>query len=599
MLSTLSRFIDASTMLKTPSKSSTSLAFNPTSRHASFLRRKDLESCNFYSSSARSLQYNLAQPKFVVRNNISPPGAPNPSGSLTNWIVGIVLTCVLPFITRKWGSLALLKNKVDTMMETTEHVTETIEAIAKGADEIIDEITDGLPKNSKLKERMEAIDDMIEEVAKGAHIANEIIDKVEETEEKFESLIHEDVKKEEISIQVLQDKKRGVKEKQHGIANVMGIVHVGSDSVYVHRNEGLQSSFNVLKNSAVNVGLESFPTISEDHGIHPPSSANEENMYDAGTRVGATPAGNTLGISSYANVTGVSSRKALNFRTLFTPAGNGVDVVVPVAYPVVVNYVRNTWGKYGPVKSMLNSSIVIFCLDAMLENGPWFIRNNSLILKKWNPNVNVLKENVGNVLVWVKLHDVPVTTFSRSSYARALIKIRAGVELKDNIMEECPKNTNVGVAKNTKKPSQAPRGVLVGLKVSNSNPFDVLNSIENDMDLSTNGGTSNMASKEANSSRSSKVPLVDEESKPLKKVDYPDDHDSDDEVASIDNDMARSMASERVNFGTNNLLEQWRNSYENVDYDYDPYDDYMYEGQSSHFVYLPLRKLFAYAIAEM
>lgn len=91
-------------------------------------------------------------------------------------------------------------------METTEHVMETVEAMAKGADEIIDEITDGLPENSKLKERMEAIDDMIEEVAKGAHIANEIIDKVEETEEKFESLIHEEVK-EKNSKRVLQDQK--------------------------------------------------------------------------------------------------------------------------------------------------------------------------------------------------------------------------------------------------------------------------------------------------------------------------------------------------------------------------------------------------------
>ncbi|GKC97326.1 hypothetical protein Tco_1167601, partial [Tanacetum coccineum] len=27
-----------------------------------------------------------------------------------------------------------------------------------------------------------------------------------------------------------------------------------------------------------------------------------------------------------------------------------------VAYPIVTNYVRNTWGKYGLVKSMLNSS---------------------------------------------------------------------------------------------------------------------------------------------------------------------------------------------------------------------------------------------------
>ncbi|GKF98001.1 retrotransposon protein, putative, unclassified, partial [Tanacetum coccineum] len=66
-----------------------------------------------------------------------------------------------------------------------------------------------------------------------------------------------------------------------------------------------------------------------------------------------------------------------------------------------------TWGKYGLVKSMLNSSTRIFSfqfssmdgLDAMLENGLWFIRKNPLILKKWNPGVNLLKEDVGNVLV--------------------------------------------------------------------------------------------------------------------------------------------------------------------------------------------------------
>ncbi|GKA84483.1 putative reverse transcriptase domain-containing protein, partial [Tanacetum coccineum] len=62
-------------------------------------------------------------------------------------------------------------------------------------------------------------------------------------------------------------------------------------------------------------------------------------------------------------------------------------------------------------------------------------------------------------------------------------------------------------------------------------------------------------------------------------VDYPGNHDSEDEVESVDNDMARSMATERVGFGTNSLLEQWRDSYENGDYDEDPYDDDMYEGQ--------------------
>ncbi|GJQ89131.1 hypothetical protein Tco_0000270 [Tanacetum coccineum] len=38
-------------------------------------------------------------------------------------------------------------------------------------------------------------------------------------------------------------------------------------------------------------------------------------------------------------------------------------------------------------------------LDAMLENGLWFIQNNPLILKKWHPNENLLKEDVSTVPV--------------------------------------------------------------------------------------------------------------------------------------------------------------------------------------------------------
>ncbi|GJZ49189.1 ribonuclease H-like domain-containing protein [Tanacetum coccineum] len=73
--------------------------------------------------------------------------------------------------------------------------------------------------------------------------------------------------------------------------------------------------------------------------------------------------------------------------------------------------------------------------------------------------------------------------------------------------------------------------------------------------------------------------IVDETGNPLKEVEYPDDLDSEDEVASVGNDMTRFMASERVGFGTQSLLEQLRDSYGNGDYDEDPYDDDMYEGQ--------------------
>ncbi|GJU05170.1 hypothetical protein Tco_1121600 [Tanacetum coccineum] len=215
-----------------------------------------------------------------------------------------------------------------------------------------------------------------------------------------------------------------------------------------------------------------------------------------------------------------------------------------------------------------------------------------------------------------------------SSYARAMIELRADVELKDTFVVAMPKlireggvsvGSNVGfkpvkqayilvftkptanTSRNKKNDAEPTK------KVSNSNPFDVLNSVENDVDLGTNGGASNLVSKEHNSSGSSfwnvessststtpiidkirkfekqiidgKVTLVDDEGEPMKKVNYPVDHDSEDKVASVDNYMARSMASENVGFGTNSLLKQWRDTYENDDYDYDPYDDDMYEGQ--------------------
>nr|GEW22741.1 hypothetical protein [Tanacetum cinerariifolium] len=81
-----------------------------------------------------------------------------------------------------------------------------------------------------------------------------------------------------------------------------------------------------------------------------------------------------------------------------------------------------------------------------------------------------------------------------------------------------------------------------------------------------------------------KVFLVDDEGKPLTKVVSSGDHDSEDEIASVANDMSNFLASKKDDYGTNSLLEQWKESYVNGDYDYDPYDDDMYEGQDSRYM---------------
>nr|GEY58181.1 hypothetical protein [Tanacetum cinerariifolium] len=164
-----------------------------------------------------------------------------------------------------------------------------------------------------------------------------------------------------------------------------------------------------------------------------------------------------------------------------------------------------------------------------------------------------------------------------------------------------PKKSTAGSSDNKKK------GVEPNIEVSNANPFEVLNSVDNDVELGTNEGTTNLVNNGATSSGSSfmnidnsstrTTPIIDkirkfeelltngkatvvyEASNILKKAEFPDDYDSEDEVASVDNDMACSMASERVGFGTQSWLEQWSDSYGNGDYDEDPYDNDMYEGQ--------------------
>ncbi|GKA08187.1 cytokinin dehydrogenase 3-like protein [Tanacetum coccineum] len=300
-----------------------------------------------------------------------------------------------------------------------------------------------------------------------------------------------------------------------------------------------------------------------------------------------------------------------------------------VAYHVVANYVSNTWG---------------------------FIRNNPLILKKWHPDENLLKEDDSTVPVWVKLHGVPATAFrdglstiatklgtpltldsytsdmcmqswGMSSYARVMIELRAYVELKDNIVVAMLKitreghytcnvrNTCVGEKKTVKKPSQTSRGVPVGpkmdfkpqkeyrpvlkkstasssgnkkkrveptIEVSNSNPFDVLNSVDNDGEFGTNSSNTPIGKKIDKIERQiceGKLRLLDNDGNPLlptgivKSV-------SEVEVIFDETTNLKILTSGKdgsdKGYGTNSLLEQLRDSYPDND-DYDPYDDDMYE----------------------
>ncbi|GJR65100.1 RNA-directed DNA polymerase, eukaryota, reverse transcriptase zinc-binding domain protein [Tanacetum coccineum] len=363
-----------------------------------------------------------------------------------------------------------------------------------------------------------------------------------------------------------------------------------------------------------------------------------------------TSAGNALGKSFYANITGKPSRKKVNVHTLFTPRGNGIDVVVLMdSIRTISERFANT--AYGFFLGRRWHTLLLLTMLGTLGNNP-------LILKKWHPDENLLKEDVGTIsyfepgcerdeniiLSWL----CAMPKITREGHYTCNVHVEyewkpprcSSCKVFGHSHEECPKNTSASEKKTVKKPSQTYRGVLVGpkidfnpqkeyrlvpkkpivsssgnkkkgveptIEVSNSNAFDVLNSINNDVEFGTNRVTTILVNNEVTSSgscfmnvdnsssgntpitdkiekfedllTSGQAILVEKAGNPLKKVEFLGEYDSEDEVASVDNDMARSMTFERVRFGTQSLLEQWKDSYGNGDYDDDLYDNDMYEGQ--------------------
>ncbi|GJV21349.1 probable indole-3-pyruvate monooxygenase YUCCA10 [Tanacetum coccineum] len=317
-----------------------------------------------------------------------------------------------------------------------------------------------------------------------------------------------------------------------------------------------------------------------------------------------------------------------------------------VVYPIVENYVKNTWSKYGLVKSMMITKGMFFFkfsfkdgMDAMVENGSLLICNMPLILKKWTPVANILKEDVCNIF-----HDITIIAFtedglsaiatklgtplmldsytstlctdswSRSSYAKAMVELRANVELKDtlvisipifvgegytistirveyeltppkcssckvfgHVLDECPKKIVSNVLKNLKSPRQAKGASSSGIKkqagltrqeASTSNRLMRLIRLKTTMSSVRIGGSLNTTPLAAK--------IIDLEIKMLdgKLVLEGQLEDSDDEIEDLDDDTARYMFfTNRVGGGANDACQL-----EDEDSDcYDGYEDQVFD----------------------
>ncbi|KAA8538127.1 hypothetical protein F0562_027735 [Nyssa sinensis] len=122
------------------------------------------------------------------------PGAPLPSGgspsnSWRGWMLGMLITIILPFMKHKWGPLFQLTKRVENAVEAAEFVVETIENVAKKVEEVAEDIADEIPAGGKLKEAIDFVEQVAEGTAKAAHLVDGVIDKFQEVEEKVESMM--------------------------------------------------------------------------------------------------------------------------------------------------------------------------------------------------------------------------------------------------------------------------------------------------------------------------------------------------------------------------------------------------------------------------
>ncbi|GKE03919.1 ATPase, F1/V1/A1 complex, alpha/beta subunit [Tanacetum coccineum] len=81
-----------------------------------------------------------------------------------------------------------------------------------------------------------------------------------------------------------------------------------------------------------------------------------------------------------------------------------------LAFPIVENYVRNAWAKYGFERVIVRNGFYLFKFTSqegmvrVLNGGPWFIRSMHIMLNTWSANTKMKREDCTKIPVWVKIH---------------------------------------------------------------------------------------------------------------------------------------------------------------------------------------------------
>ncbi|GJU80435.1 zinc knuckle CX2CX4HX4C containing protein [Tanacetum coccineum] len=249
-----------------------------------------------------------------------------------------------------------------------------------------------------------------------------------------------------------------------------------------------------------------------------------------------------------------------------------------LAFPVVEWFMRNNCEKYRLKKVTMVRGFYL-CkfasingVEYVLQNGPWMIHEILIFLNKWSPFVSLLKEELSHVPFWVKFHDVSLVAYTSNglslmdtktgtpmmldlytnsmcleswgqiSYARILIEINACNEFSDHLVM-CYHGT------------LGPPGILGYNKESprnKGNTFSLTNSFDalNDENLIIEE-----VAKGSKATTSGKLVFVDDDGKPLERIDYSDNLGSDNEVETVENEIASFLPSKSASVNMDGFKE--------------------------------------------
>jgi len=120
-------------------------------------------------------------------------------------------------------------------------------------------------------------------------------------------------------------------------------------------------------------------------------------------------------------------------------------------------------------------------MRSVLDGGPWVIRSMPLFLNVWSPVTKLRKDEIKEIAIWIKIHNVPLVAYSddglsllasklgtpkqldaytssmcteawgRSSYARALVEISADSDFKKELTIGVPDVEGEGYHKEVMK----------------------------------------------------------------------------------------------------------------------------------------------------